>query len=377
MLTARGVPPVDLARLSINSCMGVVVSGAELDDMWAVVLLLPLALEVAVAGGRAPDGTPLPAFASCCRETYHSFNELFEAYLRTSASTLECLAARYRQAAAYRAQYYPNPLLSGLLDACRTRGLDRLAGGPRYHSAVVEGFGWANVSDALVAIETLVFQRGVVTLPQLLKAARADYVGHEELRRMVGDCPKYGNDHPIAETMARRVLEAFIAAVNAQNGTGDHVAFRASLHTLNHHVTMGACAPVGLDGRRYGAPLNKQLGPSIWAALSGPTAVLASAARLPVDALPGGQALDISLPAGMLDDAAGRARFLALLRGYFSLGGADLQVNTLSPAMLRAAQDDPAAYPNLIVRVAGYSEYFHKLARPVQDDLITRFEAGL
>jgi formate C-acetyltransferase len=377
MLAVRGTLPADLARLSINSCMGVVVGGAELDDMWAAILLLPLALEVAASGGRAADGSLLPELASCCREDYRSLDTLFDAYQQVVARVAGGLATQYRQVAAYRACYQPNPLLSGLLDACRTRGLDRYAGGPRYHSAVVEGFGWANVSDALVAIETLVFQRGEVTLPELLEAARTDYVGREELRCRVRACPKYGNDHPVADAMARRVLEAFIGAVNQQNGTEHHVAFRASLHTLYNHVAMGPCAPAGLDGRPYGAPLNKQLGPSVWAAQAGPTAVLASAARLPVDQLPGGQALDISLPAGMLDEAAGRARFLALLRGYFSLGGADLQVNTLSPALLRAAQADPASYPHLIVRIAGYSEHFLKLSRPAQDDLILRLEAGL
>ena len=377
MLAARGTPPADIARLSINSCMGVVASGKELDDMWAAIVLLPLALELAVAGGRVADGTPLPELVPDGRAEYPTFDALFTAYQQIAMSVVGCLTAHYRQDIAYRACYYPNPLISGLLDNCRIRGLDRYAGGPCYHSAVVEGFGWANVSDALVAIETLVYQRKVVTLPELLAAARADYAGQEELRRQVRACPKYGNDHPVADDMARRVLNGFIAAVNAQNRPDNHVSFRASLHTLNLHVSMGACAPVGLDGRPYGAPLNKQLGPSVWAALSGPTAVLASAARMPTDELPGGQALDISLPAGMLDHAAGRGRFWALMRGYFTLGGADLQVNTLPPEVLRAAQSDPSAHPHLIVRIAGYSEYFHKLSRLAQDDLIARIEAGL
>jgi len=376
MLVARGVPAAEIERLSINSCMGVVVSGAELDDMWAIILLLPAALEVAISGGCAADGTPLPVFVPLCREEYHSFDALFDAYARVSASVIAHYAANYRQETDYLARWFPNPLLSGLLDDCRTRGLDRFAGGPRYTSAIVEGFGWANVADALTAIEELVFRQCAVTLPELLTAARADYAGEAALLRRVRACPKYGNDHPTADAMARRVLDAFIAAVNAQNGS-DHRAFRASLHTLNHHVYMGACVPAGLDGRPFGAPFNKQLGPSVWAAQSGPTAVLTSAARMPAEHLPGGQALDISLPPGLLDHAAGRTQFQALLRTYFSLGGADLQVNTVDPATLRAAQADPSAFPQLIVRVAGYSEFFQKLPRTTQDDLILRLEAGV
>lgn len=377
MLAARGAHPADLERMSVNSCMGLVVSGKELDDMWAAIVLLPLALELAVAGGRTAAGTSFPELVPCGRTEFPSFEVLFEAYQQTALGVIGCLASHYRQDIAFRACYYPKPMISGLLDNCRGRGLDRFAGGPQYHTAVVEGFGWANVSDALVAIDILVFQRGLVTVKELLNAARADYAGREELRRQVRACPKYGNDHLVADAMAQRVLKAFIAAVNVQNVAGDHVAFRASLHTLNLHVGMGSCVPAGLDGRPYGAPLNKQLGPSVWAAASGPTAVLASAARMPVMELPGGQALDISLPASMLHDATGRGRFQALMSGYFAMGGADLQVNTLSPAVLRAAQGDPAAHPNLIVRIAGYSEYFRKLSRESQDDLITRIEAGL
>jgi formate C-acetyltransferase len=371
MLAGRGVLEAEMARLAINSCMGVVVGGAEVCDMWDGIVALPLCLEIAAAGGCAPDGTPLPTFHALCKPAYASIEELWTAYGAVVARATAVLADRLRTEHAYHAQWTPNPLLSALLDDCRTRGLDRYAGGPRYASGIIEGMGWANVGDSLLAVEELVFRRGVTTLPALLAAARSDYAGTPELLRAVRACPKYGNDDPAADALAVRVVEGFATAVSAQTRPGAGPAMLPSLHTLHHNVSFGRLAPVSLDGRRYGAPLNKQVGPSPWSAQAGTTAVLASAARIPTDRLPGGQALDITLP------GADTTPLPALLRGYFALGGADLQVNVADPAVLRAARAYPEAHAGLLVRVAGYSEFFVKLDPATQDDLIARCEAGL
>ncbi|MHB9106704.1 MAG: glycine radical domain-containing protein [Armatimonadota bacterium] len=165
--------------------------------------------------------------------------------------------------------------------------------------------------------------------------------------------------------------------MTAERRPGEHREYLPSLHTLYQHIYAGGAAPVSFDGRRYGAPLNKQLGPSVWAGPFAPTAVLASAARLPIAQLPGGQALDIAIPHEMLATPAGRQQFRALVETYFRLGGADLQVNTADPADLRAAQAHPEEYGHLVVRVAGYSEFFTKLDRAQQDDLIERIAAGV
>lgn len=377
MLSGRGVPAVDLARLAINSCMGVVVAGSEVSDMWGGIIGLPVCLELAVSRGVTADGAVLPTFAALCPETYASLEDVFAAYERILRHVAALVVEKNRQETAYQAQWHPNPLLSALLDDCRTRGLDRLAGGPRYHSVIIEAFGWANVSDSLAAIQELVFRHGACGLEELLAAARADWAGRDDLLLAARACAKYGNDSPEADALAVRVLDSFISAVTDQRRPGEHAEYLPSLHSLNHNVHGGRWAPVSLEGRRYGAPLNKQLGPSVWAALAGPTAILNSAAKLPTDALPGGQALDLTLPPTLLTTRAGRAQFSALLRAYFALGGADLQVNTVTPADLRSAMAHPEQYRHLLIRVAGYSEYFVKLDRATQEDLVTRVAAGL
>jgi formate C-acetyltransferase len=105
--------------------------------------------------------------------------------------------------------------------------------------------------------------------------------------------------------------------------------------------------------------------------------VLTSAANIPVATLPGGQALDISIPSNLLSTDKGCQQFRALLTTYFAMGGADLQINTVNPDKLRAAQENPDAHRDIIVRIAGYSEFFIKLDNVQQNDIIDRVSVGL
>lgn len=379
LLAERDLPAADRARVAVNSCMGVVPAGLEVSNMWGCVLLLPALLESVAAGGVSRDGVVYEPFGRFAKppEAYGSVEELIAAYERAVAAVAALGAERFRALAAFVARRWPNPLVSSLLDDCRARGRDRLDGGPRYHSCICELLGWANVSDSLVAIDELVFRRRVTTLAELVAAARADWAGHAELHRQVLDCPKYGNGDPRADGLARRVIESAIETVCAQRRAGEHAEFLPSLHTHGSHVGRGAKCPVSLDGRRYGGALNKQLGPSVWAATAGPTGAIASAARMPCSRLTGGQALDLAVPPSILDDAAGRERFRALLRTFFAQGGGQVQVNCVDSATLRAAQETPEEYSNLLIRIGGHSDRFVNLDRPLQDDLIARIGAGL
>jgi formate C-acetyltransferase len=377
MLQTRNIPLCDQEAMAINSCMGVVVAGAEVSDMWGGIVNLPICLEMAVSRGITADGTVLPGFAMLCPDNYYSIDDLFQAYQRIQNHICELLIDKYRHECDYHVKWYPNPFLSALLDDCRERGLDRLAGGPRYHSVIIEGIGWANVSDSLNAINEVVFQRKEVDLSTLLLHARNDYRDAPELLTSLRDCAKYGNGEAKADNLAIKVVNSFSKTVTNNRKEGEYREYLPSLHTLNQHIRAGVAAPVSFDGRRYGAPLNKQLGPSSWTHPSSPTAVLTSAANIPVATLPGGQALDISIPSNLLSTDKGCQQFRALLTTYFAMGGADLQINTVNPDKLRAAQENPDAHRDIIVRIAGYSEFFIKLDNVQQNDIIDRVSVGL
>ncbi|MEI6520009.1 MAG: pyruvate formate lyase family protein [bacterium] len=377
MMKTRNIPPCDQEAMAINSCMGVVVAGAEVSDMWGGIVNLPLCLEMAVSRGIKADGTVLPEFVALCPDDYHSIDDLYQAYQRIQNHVIKIIIDKYRIDCDYHAEWYPNPFLSALLDDCRVRGLDRLAGGPRYHSVIIEGIGWANVSDSLIAINETVFKRKNINLTALLEDVRNDFQDAPELLANLRECIKYGNGEEIADSLAVKVVSSFAEAVASNRKEGEFREYLPSLHTLNQHIYAGASAPVSFDGRRYGAPLNKQLGPSSWIQPSSPTSVLISAAAIPIASLPGGQALDISIPSNLLNTAKGCQQFRALINTYFSLGGADLQINNISTDELRAAQEKPDAFRHLIVRIAGYSEFFIKLDHSQQNDIIERVSVGL
>ncbi len=377
MLESRDIPLCDQQAMAINSCMGVVVAGAEVSDMWGGILNLPLCLEMAISHGVTANGTVLPGFAALCPDNYHSIEDIFLAFQRIQNHFVAILADKYRHECDYHVKWYPNPFLSALLDDCRTRGLDRLGGGPRYHSVIIEGIGWANVSDSLVAIDEVVFKRKEINLSDLLHHAQNDYRNATELLTSLRACAKYGQTDKVADDWAVKIVNSFSEAVRNNRKTGEYREYLPSLHTLNQHISAGAASPVSFDGRRYGAPLNKQLGPSSWTNPTSPTDVLTSAARIPVATLPGGQALDISIPTNLLATLKGRQQFSALVKTYFSMGGADLQINTTNPEILRAAQRNPHEHRDIIVRIAGYSEFFIKLDKTQQNDIIERVGVGL
>ena len=374
-LLRRGVPAEEVHGWAVNSCMGLMMPGQEWSNMWGTVVNVLLPLELALNGGR-PFAHELPvALATEAAAQYRGFEELFGAVCAYTDELVELLISQTARDTERRGREAPNPFVSELLVDCVERGRDRLLGGCRYQTVIVEAFGLVNAADALVAIRELVFERGAHELGELVDAARGDYAGQAGILREVRRVAKFGNGDPAADGMARRLAERFAASVTRHSGGG--LYYLPSFHTLNAHVGAGAGAAASLDGRRAGEPLAKNIGTSPGRATSGHTALMRSAATIDQAAFSGGQALDIRVDPTLLGTPEGRRKFQALLRGYFDMGGLQVQVNALSAAALREARAEPEAHRDLIVRIAGYSAPYVSLPIGVQDEMIERFEAGL
>ena len=375
-LVRRGVPAAEAHRMTLNSCMGIVIPGEEISDMWGGVVNMLLPIELAAnAGAPFAHEMPIP-LAPEARSEYASFDEFFV----QSAAYLDVLVAfcvgQNRAATEHAAQHQPNPFLSALTRDCVARGLDRADGGARYHSVIIEGFGWANAADALVAIKRLVFEENRHTLTELVAAAKRDFAGDDDLLREILRCPKFGNGDAEADAMARRLTETFAQSV-ARHSHGN-MTYLPSYHTLNAHIGAGAHLPASPDGRRAGEPLAKNVGPMLGRATQGLTGVILSASAIDQPALSGGQALDISIPArDLARDPALKRDVQALLQTYFARGGLEVQINGLTADDLRAAIAAPAAHQDLLVRIAGYSARFVSLSAEVQAEMVRRFAVGL
>jgi trans-4-hydroxy-L-proline dehydratase len=269
----------------------------------------------------------------------------------------------------------PAPYLSLLIDDCIARGKDYNAGGARYNTSYIQGVGTGTLTDSLSAIKTLVFEQQETTLGALLDAAGTDFAEAEPLRqRLLNRTPKYGNDDDRADDLMRQCFDAFFRAVDGRpNGRGGTVHINMLPTTC--HVYFGSVVGATPDGRRAHTPLSEGISPVQGADRKGPTAVLQSAAKM--DHLKtGGTLLNLKFTPQVLAGETGIDHMVSLMRGYFRQDAHHIQFNVVKADTLREAQQDPDAHRHLIVRVAGYSDYFCDLSVELQDEIIARTEHG-
>ncbi len=271
------------------------------------------------------------------------------------------------------AENVPVPFLSLLIDDCIANGKDYNAGGARYNTSYIQGVGLGSLTDILTAIKYHVFDQKKYTIDNLLKAATANFKGLDELRNeLINNTPKYGNDDDYADVQAVSVFEIFYNAVNGRPNTkGGH--FRINMLPTTSHVYFGSVTGATLDGRLAKKPLSEGISPFQGADRKGPSAVIKSASK--IDHLrTGGTLLNQKLTPSLLETEKGLDSMVQLIRAYFRLDGHHIQFNVVTAKTLRKAQKHPENYKDLIVRVAGYSDYFNDLGEELQDEIIRRTE---
>jgi len=374
-LRRRGVPECELPNWAANSCMGLMMPGQEWSNMWGSVVNVLLPLELALNGGRPFQyDAPMP-FSTSPPDSYTSFDSLCDTVRTYLDELIAALITETAERTERRGRALPNPFVSALLDDCVARGQDRLLGGCRYHTVIVEAFGLVNAADALAAIRQLVFEENRYTLDEMVAAARGDFTSQPEVLLAVRQAPKYGNGDTAADGIARDLAERFAESVSRHST--DAVAYCPSFHTLDAHIPAGAKIGASLDGRRAGDPLAKNVGTAPGRATEGHTALIRSAATIDQSAFFGGQALDLWIDPRTIRTQDGKRKLQALLQTYFKLGGLQIQVNGVSPDILRAAMAAPDSHGHVLVRKAGYTTRYVTLPCATQAELLQRFEAGL
>jgi pyruvate formate-lyase/glycerol dehydratase family glycyl radical enzyme len=271
------------------------------------------------------------------------------------------------------AENIPVPFLSLVIDDCITNGKDYNNGGARYNTSYIQGVGLGTLTDVLTSIRYNVFEQKKYTLNELLEAASHDFEGDEVLRNdLLNHTPKYGNDDDYADAQATRIFDLFYESVNGRPNTkGGH--FRINMLPTTSHVYFGSVMGASLDGRKAHKPLSEGISPFQGADRKGPSAVIRSAAK--IDHLKtGGTLLNQKFNPSLLEDEKGLAALTALIRTYFRMDGHHIQFNVVTAETLRDAQKHPENHKDLIVRVAGYSDYFNDLGEELQNEIIRRTE---
>ncbi|MFH1852790.1 MAG: trans-4-hydroxy-L-proline dehydratase [Candidatus Neomarinimicrobiota bacterium] len=305
--------------------------------------------------------------------TFRTFDQLYTAFEKQLRHFIDVKIKGNRVIERLWAKYLPAPFLSLLIDDCIATGRDYNAGGARYNSSYIQGVGLGTLTDSLAAIRYHVYDQKKLSLDQLLAALENNFEGAGELRQLLLEAtPRYGNDDDYPDSLARRVFESFFQAVDGRPNTkGGH--YRINLLPTTSHVYFGSVIGATPEGRFSGQPLSEGISPVQGADRKGPTAVLKSAAK--IDHLrTGGTLLNQKFTPQLLADETGLNKVADLVRSYFRLDGHHIQFNVVTADTLRQAQANPEAYRDLIVRVAGYSDYFVDLGPDLQDEIIRRTE---
>ena len=271
------------------------------------------------------------------------------------------------------AEILPVPFLSLLISDCIVKGKDYNDGGARYNTNYIQGVGLGTVTDSLTAIKYQVYDEKQVTINELFDALRVDFKGHENLRqRLLNKTPKYGNDEDYADSIMKNVFETYFDAVDGRPNTKGG-KYRINLLPTTVHVYFGKMVGATADGRKACEPLSEGVSPVQGADRKGPTAVVKSVSKID-HARTGGTLLNQKFAPELLEDAVGLDKLASLIRTYFRLDGHHIQFNVVNAETLREAQKHPEKYGDLLVRVAGYSDYFVNLSTELQNEIIKRTE---
>jgi pyruvate formate-lyase/glycerol dehydratase family glycyl radical enzyme len=332
---------------------------------------IPKILELTLNNGIDPlTGKQLGPITGDPR-SFISFEELFAAFKKQLNYFIDIKITGNNIIHSIFATHMPVPFLSLLTQDCIKNGRDYNAGGARYNTTYIQGVGLGSITDSLAAIKLHVFEKKALGMGDFLQVLHDNFEGAEAfLLDLIYKTPKYGNDDDYADDLAREVFEAYYEAVNGRPTSigGNH---RINLLPTTCHVYFGSKMGAMPDGRKAHQPLSEGISPVQGCDTKGPTAVIRSAAKLD-HIRTGGTLLNQKFSPSFFEDEISIAKLGSLVRSYFRMDGHHIQFNVVSVETLRDAQLHPEKYRDLIVRVAGYSDYFNDLGEDLQNEIINR-----
>lgn len=333
---------------------------------------LPKCLLIALNNGIDPTSGERIGLQTGDVGSFKTFGDVILSYKQQVAYFMELMAASENSHDVAQAEVTPFPFLSSLVSDCIENGTDITNGGARYDFTEVQGVGIANVADSLAVIQKLVFQEERISLSELVAATRENFENRESLRQMLlNDAPKYGNNEPIVDGIAKEVVYNFYEEVQKYtNPRGGK--FVPGLLTWTLADGFGSVAGATPDGRKSGEVFSDSIGAAQGRDIEGPTASIKSVTQIDYTPVVGGLSFNIKFAPTVLSTDDSVHKLQSLIHTYFKLGGMQIQLNVVDKETLLDAQHFPEKYRNLIVRVSGWSARFTTLSKALQDDIISR-----
>ena len=360
------------------------------------------AVELALTGGKdlVPFFNPMTAKEEPIRQDgpdtgdaaeFKTWDEFFNAYVKQTEYIIAKCAEVYEASESLRAKFFPTPYLSCLVRGCAEKGRDINRGGAEINLTTLETVTYATTVDSLLAVKYLVFDKQKSTMPELIEALKNNWQGYEVLQAMAKNkAPKYGRDDDQSDEMAKKVMDLWCDITWRHRTVSTDRQFRPGMLSWNYWAGDGFVMAASADGRPKGQFLSNAICPSNGADIKGPTSNANSVGKVlggkAIDGngdweeyfncLPNGASHTITFNPSIIKDPEHREKFKAFLRGYCENGGSALQINMLDPEMLRDAQEHPADYRHLLVRITGYNAYFTAVGKELQNEVIERVSHG-
>jgi len=318
-------------------------------------------------------------------DTFRSLDDLLNAYKKQVSYYVKQAAIKDNVIDMVYENLTPTPFLSALVAECIERGKDIKQGGAIYDCTAISTGGIANVANSYAAFAKVVFEDKTITAQQLRHALETNFEDMsteptgERIRRILRNAPKYGNDIPVVDSIAKEVARVFMTEVpkykTTRYGRGPiGCVFLPDWASVSSNVPWGFVIGATPDGRKAGDPTADVESADMGTDTNGPTALVKSVANIDHILLSDGAIFNLRFSPTVFEDERGIKNLIAMIRTYFDLDGMQMQFNVVSTKTLRNAQKHPEKYLDLMVRVAGYTAPFVSLDKAVQDSIIARVE---
>jgi len=358
-----------------GGCSGCIEVGAFGKEAFLLTgyLNVPKVLEITLNNGIDPVTGKLAGIATGDPLTFADYDQLYEAFLKQLEFIVQTKIRVSNYIDRMFAKYAPAPFLSVVVEDCISKGRDYYDSGPRYNTNYIQCTGLGTTTDSLSVLKKHVFDEQNLSMERILDSVARNFEGDEFLRQMVlNKTPFFGNNDDLADDIAVQIYNDLLAAIEGKpNVRGGE--FHLNMLSTTCHVYFGKVMGATPNGRFAGKSISDGTSPSHGADTHGPSAVIQSMTKLD-QTMSGGTLLNQRFLPSLLKRDKDITKLGHLIRSYFKLGGHHIQFNIVDTATLKAAQKCPEDYKDLLVRMAGYSDYFNDMNADLQQEIIDRTE---
>lgn len=358
-----------------GGCSGCIEVGAFGKEAYILTgyLNTPKILEITLNNGIDPMTGKKLGLETGDPRTFTSYEQLYDAYHKQMRYFVNMKLAVNNYIERMFSLYAPATFLSLFIDDCVARGRDYYSGGARYNTTYIQCTGLGTITDCLSTLKKHVFEDKKFTMDEILKAVSENFEGNEKLRQFIMNrTPFFGNDDDYADTIAVKVYDDLVEAIEGHPNTRGGTTQLNMLSTTCHNYFGSVCG-ASCNGRLAKFAISDGTSPAHGADTNGPTSVIKSLGKLD-QTKSGGTLLNVRFVPSLLKREEDLKKLVSLIRSYFSMGGHHIQFNIVDTQTLLDAQNTPEDYKDLLVRVAGYSDYFNDMTEQLQNEIIARTE---